>query len=378
MDPDDLERWCAAACAALEGPGPRRLQRLRDRFGSWQALWSAGPAAWDLEGVRPEQRATWQARYRADTPRRLREACLRLGITVLVRGDAAYPEALRQIPAPPTVLYARGDPALLAGTAVTIVGTRRATPYGRRVAADLAAAVAEAGGVVVSGMAMGIDACAHEGALRSGGATIAVLAAGVERPVPRSNRHLYERIVEHGAIVSEYPPGTTPERGRFHGRNRLMAALSRATVVVEAPLKSGALITAERALELDRTVLAVPAALDAEASRGCLSLLRDPAVGCVTEAADVLRAAGIEPAAPGAAGSGPGPLSLTGLESVVYALLGVGRPVSVETIIRQSGLPPARAVIALTALELRGLCIRQGGSAWRVEAGTKDSPRQRV
>lgn len=373
----DDERWYAAASAALE-IGPKRLRLLKDRFGSWKALWLAGPGDWDSHGPAPEVQAAWRARYRPEAPWHLREICERHGITVLIPGDSAFPAALENLETPPLVLYARGNPALLQATLVTVVGTRRATPYGRRVAARVGAAVAGAGGVVVSGMAMGIDSCAHQGALDAGGSTVAVLAGGVERPIPRSNRALYERIIAHGLVISEYPPGTIPERGRFHGRNRLMAAMAGVTVVVEAPMKSGALITAERAMELDRRVMAVPAAMEAETFQGCLSLLRDGAE-CVTDPADVVARAGLAaPTGGPAAGNGTDRRSLTALESVVYALLDVGRPVSVETIVRQSGLPPARAVIALTALELRGLCIRQGGSAWRVEVGTTDPLPRRV
>lgn len=373
---DDQERWYAAACAALE-VGPRRLRALKERFGSWRAVWTAGPGAWAETGAAPAAVESWRARYRPDAPQRIREACRRHGVTVLVPGDAAFPVGLEDLKSPPVVLYARGNPALLQGRLVTVVGTRRATPYGRRTAGRIAAAVARAGGVVVSGLAMGIDSCAHQGALEAGGATVAVLAGGVERSIPRCNRALYEEIVDRGLVVSEYPPGTVPERGRFHARNRLMAALAAVTVVVEAPLGSGALITAERALELDRQVMAVPGTIEAETFQGCLSLLREGAA-CVIDPVDVAVEAGLQ-AAPGGAGTGGGEArSLTGLESVVYAVLDVDRPVSVETIVRRSGLPPARAVIALTALELRGLCVRQGGSAWRVQAGITAPTSRRV
>lgn len=360
----DEERWYAAALAALDELGPRRLRRLRAHFGSWRAAWRSGPDGWRPAGVGSEQVARWRAICRPDAPAALRSACRRHGLTLLVEGDAAYPPALAALGEDaPVVLFVRGDPNVLAGTAVTVVGTRRATPYGLDAARRIASHVATAGGVVVSGLAFGIDAAAHQGALAAEGITVAVLAGGAERAVPAAHENLYRRILQRGAVLSEYAPGVRPRPGMFPARNRILAALGAATVVVEAPAESGALITAQWAAHLNRPVLAVPAPMGSSTSRGCLELLRDGA-DCVVEADDPARLVGL--AAPERR-EGPGP-SLTHPESVVYALLDVGRPLSVETIIRQSGLPPARAVAALSALELRGLCVRQGGSAWRADA----------
>jgi DNA processing protein len=220
---------------------------------------------------------------------RLEEA----GCWAICRHDDRYPPGLRDAPDAPWALLGRGDLGLLEAieptAAVTVVGSRRATSYGREVARDLSREVAASGLVVISGLAFGIDACAHRGALESGGRTIAVLGCGPDRPYPATNRSLWARIGETGAVISELPPGSTPWRWSFPARNRVMAALAGMTVVVEAAARSGSLITADLAAELGRDLGAVPGPVTSRASAGPNELLAGGAC-VVRDAQDVLDA----------------------------------------------------------------------------------------
>ena len=216
------------------------------------------------------------------------EDCARDGQFLLTMDDAGYPARLRNIYDPPLLLYGKGSlPLFDDEVAVTVVGTRDCTPYGVRAASQLGYELARQGALLVSGMAKGIDGEALKGALRAGGFTAAVLGGGADVVYPAANRRLYEDIAATGVILSEYPPGTEPKGDHFPVRNRLLSALSLATVVVEAPEKSGALITAATALEQGREVFAVPGPFDAPKSRGCNALIREGA-GLVCEAWDVL------------------------------------------------------------------------------------------
>ncbi len=213
------------------------------------------------------------------------------GIVMITICDSGYPPSLRDIHVPPPVIFVRGDFSSFEGPTVAIVGTRRATPYGRRIARWLGGAMALEGVTVVSGMARGIDTESHLGCLEKGGRTIAILGTGVDVPYPRENARLMERIMECGAVVSEFPPLTMPFGANFPRRNRIISGLSRAVVVIEAPKKSGALITAGFALEQGKSVLAVPGEIDSENSKGSLALLRDGAIP-VLDAQDVMDAIG--------------------------------------------------------------------------------------
>jgi DNA processing protein len=217
-------------------------------------------------------------RFDADAAR---QRCAASAVTALCRCDGRYPAALRELPDPPAVLYVFGRAARLeravAADCVAIVGARRATPYGLEQARALGRGLAVAGVTVVSGMALGVDAAAHAGALEGGGTTLAVLANGPERPYPTSKRRLHERIAATAAVVGELPPGTSPRRWCFPARNRIIAALARATVVVEGGERSGSLITAGIAADLGRDVAAVPGAVTNPLAAGGNALIADGA-----------------------------------------------------------------------------------------------------
>lgn len=209
-------------------------------------------------------------------PEEFREALLRVDCRVVARGEVEYPAVLESIEDPPDALFVRGS--IPEAPAVAVVGTRRCTGYGRRLARAFGSAVAESGWCVVSGLARGIDGEAHRGMLDAGGAGIGVLGSGIDVVYPREHASLFEAIVDRGALLSEYPPGTLPHGWRFPPRNRIISGLATAVVVVEAGETGGALITAMLAAEQGREVFAVPGDVGREASVGCNRLIRDGAV----------------------------------------------------------------------------------------------------
>lgn len=271
---------------------------------------------------------------------------------VVARGAEDYPPLLEHLPDPPGRLWVAGRFPAPGTTCVAVVGTRTPTAYGREIAAGLASELARSGACVVSGLARGIDRHAHEGALERG-TTIAVLAGGVDVCYPAGNRDLYARILQQGAIVSEHPPGTPTYKGRFTHRNRIIAALSLATVVVQAGERSGALATARHALDIGRDVLSVPGDIRVDVSAGSNGLLRDGAHPC-TCAADVLGQIGADHAAGPARVSLLTPPSDLPPEQIAILELMGGETVVAETLGAMAGLRGAALSAALGLLELSG------------------------
>jgi len=270
------------------------LAQLQRAFGDLPAAYSAGAQA--LAGmVAPALLDFLFGPAARDAIARERELADRLGVAILADGCEGYPQALAETAGRPAALYVRGDPAALAvANRVAIVGTRSATPAGRATAERIAYDLAGAGCAVASGLAFGIDAAAHQGAVDAQGVTIAVLASGVDELTPRGNSRLAHRILDSGgAVVSEQRLGAPVHRSSFPRRNRVISGLCHGVVVVEAPEKSGALSTAARALEQDRQVMAVPGALDSRVARGTNALIREGA-HLVRDAADVLESLGLE------------------------------------------------------------------------------------
>ena len=272
----------------------------------------------------------------------------------------AYPPALLRLSDPPAVLAVRGEHEALAGPCVAVVGARAATVYGLEVARRLAGALARAGVVVVSGLARGIDAAAHEAALEAGGRTVAFLACGPDRVYPAAHRRLAARIRERGALVSELPPGAPPRKIHFPLRNRLISGLSRAVVVVEARTRSGSLVTARHALDQGIEVLAVPGPVTAATSEGTNALLRDGAAPALS-ARDVLCAAGLEAECAAAleaeCGPDPGPAAPhAALAAPASAILAALRhhPATRDELGRRLALAPGALAVALLELELAG------------------------
>ena len=273
-------------------------------------------------------------------------------LTTVKRRSRLYPSLLTALHDPPAVLHVRGDVQILTEPAVAVVGARSCSPYGAQVARGLARELAGAGAVVVSGLARGIDGEAHRGALEAGGRTVAVLGCGIDRDYPRSHAELAGRIRASGAVVSEYPPGTEPAPWRFPARNRIIAGLCAATVVVEARERSGALITADFALELGRDVFAVPGEITSLLSAGTNDLLRQGAAPLLG-AEDVLSALGLEN---GARRLPP----LSPAAAQVLRLLADGAR-DADEVARSSGRTTAEVAAVLVELELAGVASEADG-----------------
>ena len=325
----EADAWLALAL--VPGIGAARLAALVERHGSACAALDAHPASRASDLVA----AAAVARDRAAA----------VGARIRLPVEDEWPAGLRDLPDPPTHLYSLGawpppSPAL------AIVGTRDATAYGERVTAELARAVARAGIGVVSGLARGIDAAAHRATLAAGAPTVAVLGTGIDVPYPAGHRALHAEIAAAGVVVSEHPPGQGAAPGCFPRRNRLVAALAGVTLVVEAGTRSGALITASHALDLGRTVAAVPGPIDAAQSRGANELLRDGA-SVIASPDDLLALFGRDVPAPASP-------ALDGDERVVWDTLGRGT-LDLDALAALSRLPVSRCLAAVTRLELAGV-----------------------
>lgn len=285
------------------------------------------------------------------------------GGCLLLPEDSRFPSALRDIPEPPTCLFVRGNLELLARPAVAIVGSRDHSQYGAEVCRGLARAAAEAGLVVVSGMARGLDAVAHTGALEAGGATIGVLGNGIGVIYPAANRQLYEQVGQQGLLLTEFPPGERPHAGSFPRRNRLISGLARVTVVVEAAVTSGTLQTVACAQEQGRDVLAVPGPITSPVSTGTNGLIRDGAEPLL-ELRDLLRHFPEVPrSADGrrAESDGIAPPLERKLINALYR-----EPLQAERLVELTGAPVAEALDALSALELRGMVTQEDGGRYRL------------
>ena len=272
----NLEYWIWFS--SLYGLRPFSRQSLLERFGDAKGIFFAGEKELkEVEGLRAEELALLAVKDLSAAEAVLRR-CRENEIDVITEQDAAYPERLRNIPDPPSVLYVRGRlPAIDAEPAIAVVGTRQSTPYGDKLARSIAYEISSKGGLVVTGLAGGIDSRAAEGALMAGGSVIGVLGVAINDVYPAYNARLYDDVAATGALISEYPPDAKGNAAWFPQRNRIMAGLSVGVVVVEAPLRSGALITAHRAVDYGRDVFAVPGNTDADKSRGCNNLLREGA-----------------------------------------------------------------------------------------------------
>jgi DNA processing protein len=278
----------------------------------------------------------------------------RSAVRMLSPRDRDYPLALADLPNPPAELYIVGALETLAPPVVAVVGTRCATDYGLRMTRELGTALARAGACVVSGMARGVDAAAHRAALAEHGRTAAVLGTGVDVPYPVGHRELHAAIGRRGVLISEFPPGSKATKGSFPRRNRILAALASVTIVIEAPVKSGALITAGHALELGRVVAAVPGPIDSPQSAGTNELLRDGA-NVIATVADALMLAGLS-ALPRASEMSFGDVEQAVLDQLRRA------PCDMDALAARTRVPARECMRAVTALELAGAveCLLTG------------------
>ena len=351
--------------ALVPGVGPLLRKALLERFASpAAALCASKEELQSVEGIGPKIAARIvAARDEIDAEAEL-ELAAEHAIEVLTDTDFDYPRPLRQIHDPPGVLFRRGQALAQDELAVAIVGTRHATRYGLAQAERLAGSLARTGFTVVSGLARGVDAAAHRGALAAGGRTIAVLASGLLEIYPPEHEKLADEVARSGYLISEAPPRMVPISGAFPQRNRVISGLCVGTIVVEAPLRSGALITARHAYEQGREVFAVPGPIDSRMSRGCHALIKDGAK-LVESIDDVLAELG--PLAEnlqrddGTFLQRPAELMLNEIEQQVLAAID-GAPTSIETIAAASRLPIHRVLSTISVLEMRRLVRRTSGT----------------
>jgi len=341
----------------IKGIGAVRMQGLIAYFGDLESAWQASPV--DLAGaglgLKLIERVV-QARDNVDLDK-VWEKIEKQGIKILTWQDEAYPQRLKEIDQPPPVLYIRGDYLPDDLFAVAIVGTRRVTPYGRQITEELSSFLAANGLTVISGLARGVDAIAHQAALKAGGRTIAVLGSGVDKIYPPEHRVLAEQMMECGAIISDYAPGTPPDASNFPPRNRIISGLSLAVVVIEAGETSGALITAEFAAEQGREVFAVPGSILAPQSKGTNKLIQKGALPLLS-VNDLMQALDITRVGEQKAARKIMPSDAT--EAKLLGVLG-NEPLHVDEIRNQAELPIEKVSAALALMELKGMVRQVGG-----------------
>jgi len=337
-----------------EGLGAVTLRQLIDKFGSARDAFSA-----DQKKLPQQARRARDAR---DTTRPLPEVLAiarRIGALATGYRLSGFPERLNHLHHPPPLLFLRGDASLLHAPAVAIVGSRKASEYGRGMARSMGEGLARAGVAVVSGLALGIDGAAHPGPLAAGGGAIAVLGCGPDVAYPPYHRRLFRDILERGLVVSEFLPGEAPLPHHFPRRNRLIAGLSEAVVVVEAARKSGALITVEHALELGRDVFAVPGTVGRPRSEGANALIRDGA-GLVTSAHDILLGTGLAGASPEARSRDRIPSGMDARQRALWDAL-EAEPDHIDLLARRARLDIATAAATLSVMEVHGWVRRAPG-----------------
>jgi len=348
----------------VSGLGPRLYSLLLARFGSPAAILAAsGSELLEVDGVGPKLSSAIVLAHNSDAAERELAACREQGVQLLVRGAATYPTMLAEICDAPGILYCRGDLLPADALSVAIVGSRQCTLYGRQQAQRFASTLARAGITIVSGLARGIDASAHRGALSGGGRTIAVSATGLNSLYPPEHAELADEIARQGAIVSESPLGRGPSRGIFPQRNRIISGLSLGVVIIEASRKSGTFHTARHAMEQGREVLALPGRVDCLASQGCLDLIRD-GVTLLRSPDDVLEALGplMQPVkrVDGNIVHVPRELNLSDQERTILNLV-TSDPLHVDQVLAGAGLETSRVLATLTILEMKRLVRRQPG-----------------
>ena len=362
MDRNELQYW--VAFARVPQIGRARITLLEAHFGRLEDAWKATPAALQDAGLTGSALSALLAARDGISPAAELEQLDRQGISALTWRDDAYPASLKEIFDKPPVLYVRGQLTASDAWSVGVVGTRRATVYGRQAAEELAEGLARNNVTVVSGLARGIDSIAHKAALKAGGRTIAVLACGLDMVYPPENLRLAQEIMEQGALISDYPLGTQPRSEFFPRRNRIMVGLSLGILVVEGDFKSGALITARQALDENREVFAVPGGIYTPTFRGTNWLIQQGQAKLVVKIEDVLEELNLTMASHQMEAKEVLPADET--EARILRFLSV-EPIHIDDVRRSSGLEIAAVSSALAMLELKGM-VRQVGNMNYVKA----------
>lgn len=348
------------AFSYVKGIGAVRFRKLLSFFGELSRAWQAGSAELVAAGLSEKNAAEILEKRKTLDPLALPEQLKAQGIAFLTWQDDAYPRYLKEIAQPPPVLFYKGSIIPADDLAVAIVGTRKVTSYGKQITRDTAEYLAHNGVTVVSGLARGVDGLAHHAAIEAGGRTIAVLGSGVDIIYPPEHRRLAEKIQENGAILSDYAPGTKPDGINFPPRNRIISGLSRATIVIEAGEKSGALITAKFAVEQNREVFAVPGSVLSPMSRGTNDLIGEGAMP-MTNPKSVLEALRIEE---GSKAPKPQELSLSDMERTVLRILAQDS-LHIDEICVRMDMSVEKLTVTLTMMELKGLVVREQGMTYR-------------
>lgn len=344
--------------SSIQGIGARRFHSLIEHFGSAQEVWLAPEE--ELFRLNPflgnkivrEILKNRQTEVLDRVKRRLSSSDFRI-ITLM---DNEYPDLLKETYDPPPVLYCKGIPIKNSSPAISIVGSRRSTGYGRQMAEKLGYELASAGVTVVSGLARGIDAMAHYGALRAKGATIGVLGCGIDRVYPSENKKLFTSMEEKGGIITEYPPGTSPLAGNFPARNRIISGMTNGVLVIEAGTRSGALITVDFALEQGRDVYALPGNINVAQSSGTNNILKEGAK-LVTDVNDILEDLGIDQENPEAHSPS---VQLDFFETQVYNALQEGER-HLEELSKDTKMDIQKLNSVLTMLEIKGIVKQMPG-----------------
>ena len=348
------------ALSFVHGVGWARIKALIDQFHSPAGVMAASRSELNaVTGIGDQTAAAIAEFDDYDTVDRQIERAARLDAQMVTLWDPRYPPRLSQLYDAPGYLWVRGhlpDPAEM-DKSIAVVGTRRPSDYGRRVAHDFAHALAEQGFVIVSGLAYGVDAIAHRAALEAGGRTLAVLGSGVDRIYPGNHLQLANQMMRDGCLISEFPLGAAPDAPNFPRRNRIVSGVARGTLVIEAYEDGGALITARLALEQNREVFAIPGNIHSKSSIGVNRLIRDSQAKLVTSVEDVLEELGF---ASDTDTDGIAPIELSGLEPVERALCSVlsDSPTHIDRICDAAALDPSTALVSLLGLEFKGI-VRQ-------------------
>lgn len=343
------EQEAYVAFNLTEQVGSVKLTSLVSEFGSAVGAWEKFPAKVARSGgeIDVEREFSLARKY---------------GVTILTPVDEGYPASLLELPSHPLVLYVKGAVEALSKPSISIVGTRRATEYGLGQAYSIARDLAGSGWCVVSGLALGIDAASHKGALAAGGTTVGVIGSGLDHFYPKENSALAREIVQKGgAVITEFPFGRSPDQQTFPQRNHIVAALAKGVLAIEAPMKSGTLITTSFAAEIGRTVMALPGPVDSHASQGCLSLIRGGAVlvrsarDVNAEFADLFSNATETPRKKNKASSEPSPASMLSIEESLVLKHLSHDPVSLEDIATRTRLSMSKTSSVAMMLRLKGL-----------------------
>ena len=356
--------------AAIPGLGPILRRRLISQFGSASSVLQESAASLEsMHGIGHRLASAISMSRTHDEASRVLEDCQQHGIDIVLDTDPVFPDLLSQIPDPPDMLFVRGTLDPCDSLAIAVVGARHATKAGQRIAHAFAEGLAHAGLTIVSGLARGIDAAAHRGAINAGGRTIAVLGSGLRNIYPREHHQLVEDVIRHGAAVSELPPSTPPHAAAFPRRNRIVSGLSLGTIVIQASQRSGALITARLAGEQGRDVFALPGPIECRVSAGCHSLIRDGVtlVTCIYEILDELGPFHKKVrTSDGRDIHKPAELQLDEFEQNVLAAIDATsdqtEKTTIDAVIEYMNIEPSRVLAACAALEIRRIAIRSPGN----------------